>query len=77
MLHGLTMKSMDEIKVFCIKTCTYFVYFKSKKELIYNIFVDLNILGAARLVHSDLRIYRILFFPLDWIMWIRVEIGTA
>ena len=46
-------------------TCTYFVYFKSKKELNYDRFVDLNILGAARLVHSDLRIYWISFFLLD------------
>ena len=38
-------------------TCTCFVYFKSKKELNYDRFVDLNILGAARLVHSDLQIY--------------------
>ena len=46
-------------------TCTYFVYFKSKKELNYDRFVDLNILGAAPLVHLDLRIYRISFFLLD------------
>ena len=46
-------------------TCTYVVYFKSKKELNYDGFVDLNKLGAARLVHSDLRIYRISFFLLD------------
>ena len=41
------------------------MYFKSKKELNYERFVDPNVLGAARLVHSDLRIYRISFFPLD------------
>ena len=41
------------------------MYFKWKKELNYNRFVDPNILGAARLVHSDLRIYRISFFLLD------------
>ena len=46
--------------------CTYCVYFKSKKELNYDRFVDPNIFGAARLVHSDLRIYRISFFLLDW-----------
>ena len=46
-------------------TCTYVVYFKSKKELNYDRFVETNILGAARLVHSDLRIYRISFFVLD------------
>ena len=46
-------------------TCTYFVYFKSKKELNNDRFVDLNILGAARLVHSDLRVYQISFFLLD------------
>ena len=52
------------------------MYFKSKKELNYDRFVDLNILGAARLVHSDLQIYRILFFLLvimlifhDWTQW--------
>ena len=57
-----------EIDVFYIKSwniCTYSVYFKSKKELNYNRFVDPNILGASRLVHSDLRIYRISFFLLD------------
>ena len=36
------------------KTCTHNVYFKSKKELDYDRFVDSNILGATRLVHSDL-----------------------
>ena len=58
----------NEIEVFYIqswKICTYSVYFKSEKELNYNRFVDPNILGAARLVHSDLRIYRISFFLLD------------
>ena len=58
----------NEIEVFYIKSwniCTYSVYFKSKKELNYNRFVDPNILGASRLVHSDLRIYRISFFLLD------------
>ena len=49
-----------------ILTCTYFVYFKSRKELNHNRFVDQNILGASRLVHSDLRIYRISLFLLDW-----------
>ena len=49
------------------KTCTYYVYFKSKKELNYGRFVDPNILGAARLVNSDLRIYRISSFLLDLI----------
>ena len=46
----------------------YSVYFKSKKELNYNRFVDPNILGAARLVDSDLRIYRISFFLRDIII---------
>ena len=46
-------------------TNIYFVYFKSKKVLNYNRFVDQNILGAVRLVHSDRRIYRISFFLLD------------
>ena len=41
------------------------MYIKSKKELNYERSVDPNVLCAARLVHSDLRIYRILFFPLD------------
>ena len=52
------------IGVFYIKycnICAYFAYFKSKKELNYDRFVDPNI----RLVHSDLRIYRISFFLLD------------
>ena len=48
--------------------CTHFVYFKSKKERNYDTFVDLNINGAAHLVHSDLRIYRISFFHFDWIL---------
>ena len=58
----------NEIEVFYFKSwniCTYSVYFNSKKELNYNRFVDLNILGASRLVHSDLRIYQISFFLLD------------
>ena len=58
----------NEIEVFYVKsrnTCTYYVYFKSKKELNYNRFVDPNILGASRLVYSDLRIYRVSFFLLD------------
>ena len=63
----------NEIEVFYIKfsnigLCTYFVYFKSKKELNYDRFVDPNILGASRLVHSDLRIYRISFFLLDFFL---------
>ena len=41
------------------------MYFKSKKELNNDRFVDLNLLGAVRLVHSDLRVDRILFFLLD------------
>ena len=44
-----------------------FCYIKSCKELNYGRFVDPNILGAARLVHSDLRIYRISSFLLDLI----------
>ena len=58
----------NEIDVFYITSwniCTYSVYFKSKKELNYNRFVNPNILGVSRLVHSDLRIYRISFFLLD------------
>ena len=42
-----------------------FVYFNSKKGLNCYRFVDLNIIGAQRLVHSYLRIYRISFFLLD------------
>ena len=41
------------------------MFFKSKKELNYDRFVDLNILCAASLVHSDLRIYQISLFLLD------------
>ena len=55
------------IGVFSIKycnICAYFVYFKSREELNYEKFVDPIILGAPRLVHSDLRIYRISFFLL-------------
>ena len=58
----------NEIKSFKSKSWnifTYSVYFESRKELNYNRFVDPNILGASRLVHSDLRIYRISFFLLD------------
>ena len=61
----------NEIKAFYIKSwniCIYCVYFKSEKELNYNRFVDLNILGASRLVHSDLRIYQISFFLFDIIL---------
>ena len=36
-----------------------------KKELNYDRFVDPNVLGASRLVHSSLRNYRISFFLLD------------
>ena len=70
-LHGqcfVVYLADDEIALFYIKcwnTCAYFVYFKSKKELNCDKFVDPNILGAARLVHSDPRIYRISFFLLD------------
>ena len=75
---GLTMKlhvycfvvyySANKITFSFIKswnTFIYCVYFKSKKELNYDRFVDLNILGAVRLVHSDPRIYRISFFLHD------------
>ena len=58
----------NEIEVFYIKswnTCTDFVHFKAKKELNCNRFVDPNVLDASRLVHSDLRIYRISFFLFD------------
>ena len=41
-----------------LNTCTYFVYFKSKKELNHDIFVDPNILGAA----SYIRIYESIKF---------------
>ena len=60
----LTIKTRFYIKSW--NTCTYVVYFKSKKKLNYNSFEDPNILGASRLVHSDLRIYRISLFLLDW-----------
>ena len=58
--HGLAILTM-KLRFFYIKSwniCTYYVYFKSKKELDYNSFVDPNI-------HSDLRIYRISYFLLD------------
>ena len=43
----------------------YYDYFKSTKESNYNWFVDMNLLGAARLVHLNLQIYyKILFFRL-------------
>ena len=60
--------SDNEITFFFIKSWNkfiYLVYFKSKKELNYDRFADPNTLGASRLVHSDLRIYRISFFLLD------------
>ena len=41
------------------------MYIKSKIELNYNRFVVPNLLGAARLVHSDLGIYWMSFFLLD------------
>ena len=50
----------NEIEVFYIKSwniCTYSVYFKSKKELNFNRFVDPNILGA-----SYIRIYESIEF---------------
>ena len=47
------------------------VYFKTKKELNYNRFVDPNILGASRLVHLDRRIYRMSYFLLD----ISIDVG--
>ena len=49
------------ILVFYIKssnTCNYFVYFKSKKQLNYDRFIDL--------IYLDLQIYCILFFILSW-----------
>ena len=62
----------NEIQVFYIKycnICAYFVYFKSKKKLNYDRVVDPNILRAASLVHSDLRIYRISFFLIDLVRY--------
>ena len=41
-------------------TSTYFVYFKFKKELNYDRFVDPNILGASRLDY--IRIYKSIEF---------------
>ena len=60
-----TDNKIEVVYIKSLNTCTYSVYFKSKKELNYNRFVDLNVRGALRLVHSDLRIYRISFFLLD------------
>ena len=64
LLPMLTIK-IDILDIKSWNTCSYFVYFKSKKELNYDRFVDPNILGAAALVRSDIRIYRISFFLLD------------
>ena len=61
----LTIKTRFCISNLGTHTCTYVVYVKSKKELNYDKFVDPNILGAVRLVDSDLRIHRISFFLLD------------
>ena len=82
-LHGqcfVVYHAHNEIAFFYIKSWkafAYYVYFKSKKELNYDRFVDPNILGAARLVHSDLRIYRISFFLLDIIIpgqaWLQAD----
>ena len=58
-------KLFSKFCLYRILRCKYFVYFKSKKELNCNRFVDPNILGAVHHLHSDLRIYRILFFLLD------------
>ena len=55
-------------------TFSYVVYFKSKKELNYDRFVDQNVLGASRLVHSDLRIYRISFFLLDIFIFLHLKL---
>ena len=59
-------KLFSKFCLFQILRCsgTYFVYFKSQKELNYNIFVNPNILGPVRLVHSNLRTYQISFFLL-------------
>ena len=63
--HGLALLTMK--LMFSISNLRIPAHFlKSEKELNYNRFVDPNILGASRLVHSDLRIYLIWFFPLDW-----------
>ena len=64
--HGLaigllTMQLKFAISIYEAPEHNFSVYFKSKKELNYNRFVDSNILGTSRLVHSDLRIYRISF----------------
>ena len=70
MFHGLavlTIKLCFSISK-QIRTSAHILYFRSKKELNYNRFVDPNILGTSRLVHdvhSDLRIYRISIFLLD------------
>ena len=60
--YDYTLNHVDnENDVFYIKAWnirTNFVYFNLKKDLDCDRFVDPNILGAARLAHSDLRIYR-------------------
>ena len=58
----------NENAIFYIKfwnKCTFFCILSLGKKLNYDRFVDPNIVGAALLVHSDLRIYRISFFILD------------
>ena len=71
-LSWLTLVTIKN-EIFNIKSwniCTYFVYFKSNKELNYDRLVDSNILSASRLVHLYLRINRISFFLLDLIHWL-------
>ena len=67
---------MPNVSLLTTLTTRYFIYqflehmylfcvFQIEERTKFDRFVDLNILGAARLVHSDLRIYRISFFLLD------------
>ena len=67
--HGFVVyKDDNEVEFFYTvwtKIYTYFVYFKSEGKTQFDRFVDLNILGALCLVHSDLRISHLLFFLLD------------
>ena len=62
----LTTLTILYINSWSTRRPTYFdfVYFKSKEELNYDRFVNLNILGAGRLVHSDHESIDFRFFSL-------------
>ena len=56
-LHFSIRNLVTNVHILCILS--------ERKNSNYDRFVDPNILGAARLVHSDLGIYRIPLFLLD------------